>query len=88
VTTVEWVGLWFAVFVSAAAYDWAAANYVGANAKNRAVEAANWSSVTAIVGLVGFVGILRISAWLVVPEVVGVWVGTYAAIRRRRAGAP
>jgi hypothetical protein len=84
VTALEWIGICMAVFASAAAYDWANAHYVAAAAEGRPLATANWSAITAAVGLVSLLGILRVSPWLAVPEIAGFYVGTYAAVSRRR----
>lgn len=78
-----WTVAAIGVFVAAVAYDLAYARYVVAAAAGRAVAAAGWSAATYSVGLIGFAGVLRGSLWLAVPEVAGLFVGTWLGVRRR-----
>jgi len=84
VTGLEWAGAAFGVFAAAVAYDFAFARYTAAAAARRAAAAAGWSATTYGVGLVGFAAVLRGSIWLAVPEAVGLFVGTWLGVRRRR----
>lgn len=72
-----------AVFASAAVYDFVNASYLSAVADADSSRAARLSVLTYAVGLLGFIGIFKISMWLVVPEAMGLAVGTYAAVEYR-----
>lgn len=77
--------LWsLVVFTGAAIYDFVFARYLRANAEGRAVSAANWSVTTYLVGLVGLSSVLQYSKWYAIPEVLGLWVGTYVGSRAAR----
>ena len=86
-SALERIGLVLLVFVAAAAYDWANSNYIKANADD-SYTAMGWSAVVASFGLIGLLGILEISPWLSVPEIVGFSVGTGIAIWLRRRREP
>lgn len=81
-SALTWFGIGCAVFLAAVAYDWCVARYVAATADRRAVHAACWSVSTGVLSLVGILGVLRISAWLVIPEFLGFFVGTYISVSR------
>lgn len=83
-----WLGLGALVFAAAAAYEWTIAQYVAAEREALPVPMANWSTATTAIGLFSLVGILGVSLWFALPELAGVWCGSYAAgIRRRRERA-
>jgi hypothetical protein len=80
VTDLESVGLTVLVFASAAAYDLAWVRCVAAVSEGERLRAATWSSTMCLIGLIGLFGVLR-SAWLAVPEVAGVFAGTYLGVK-------
>lgn len=83
VTPLEWFLVGALVFVSGLAYDFTNARYVRVTAspERHPIAAANWSVTTYLVGLVGLVGVLSVSKWLILPELAGLWMGTYLASR-------
>ena len=82
-TNLAWLGISIGVFFAAMVYDIALARYVAAVAGRNARVAAGWSAITASVGLIGLISILKISPWLAVPEIFGYALGTYLAVARR-----
>lgn len=74
--------LWgIGVFFSAAAYDFVFARYLAANTAEKPAAAASWSVLTYWVGLIGLSSVLRVSMWFFIPESMGLWLGTFLAIR-------
>jgi hypothetical protein len=73
-----------AVFVSAMVIDYAEARYVMAVEREAARDAAAWSVVMYAVGCLGFVAVLQVSLWLMVPEGLGFYCGTRLALRAKR----
>lgn len=73
-----------AVFVSAMVIDYAEARYVLAVDRGLARDAALWSVVMYAVGALGFVAVLNVSLWLMVPEGLGFYCGTRLALRAKR----
>lgn len=69
-----------AVFLAAAALDYATARYVRAVQKRERHKAARWSVVMGALGLVGFLSVIEVSIWLVAPELMGLYAGTYFAL--------
>ncbi len=75
-------------FALAASADWLEAGYVrsvrawedGDDAA--AARAANYSCAMLLVGAIGLYACVEISWWLLVPELVGLRVGTKLALRR------
>ena len=86
-TIAELLVLEVAIAVAAFAYDFAIARWAvavaGADdadvaaARRSAHRAARWSVVIYVVGLVGVLGVLKISLWLVIGEGAGLYAGTY-----------
>jgi hypothetical protein len=68
------------VFVAAATYDFVYGMYVGAVSRSDASKAARLSVATYGVGLLSLVGILKVSLWLIIPEALGLYVGTYMVV--------
>ena len=83
-TALTWFGVGCLVFLSAVVYDIAWAQYTRAAAGGRALRAAAWSTAVYVIGLVGFLGVIKLSAWLVAPEVAGLFVGTYIGVSVHR----
>lgn len=79
-----WFGLGCLVFVSAVAYDIAWAQYTRAAAGGKPLRAATWSTAIYAIGLVGLLGVLKLSIWLVAPEIAGLFVGTYWGVTMHR----
>lgn len=80
----QWLLISAGVLAAAAVYDFAIARYQAACADRLAISAAAWSVTTYLVGLVGLASVLRVSPWLIIPECVGMAIGTYAGVRWRR----
>jgi hypothetical protein len=82
----SWIGLCLLVFVTGAAYDYAAARWSRYNAEDDPAGMAVWAPIVGAIGAVGILGMSRISPWLALPELVGYSVGSYVAgsLRRRR----
>jgi hypothetical protein len=72
-----------AVFASAAALDYAHVRYVAACTTNRAARAANWSVIQWTAGTIGFAVAVKVSLWFLPAEALGLWFGTWIAMRRR-----
>ena len=82
------------VAVAAALYDFSIARWAvamqgvadpdDAIARASAARAARWSVMIYAVGLVGVLGVLKISLWLIAPEAVGLYTGTYLGARWTR----
>ena len=78
-----------AAFLAAAAGDYADSRNTLAVSQGRPHAAAAWSIVMYGLGLLGFYGVPEVSAWLAVPTVAGLYVGSWLAVRRpRRMEAP
>ena len=84
--TIRLLALCVLVFVSAAVIDYAETRYVravrdasdGVSGADRA--AARWSVVMYAVGCLGFVAVVDVSLWLMIPEGLGFYVGTRVAL--------
>lgn len=74
-----------AVFVSATVYDFVFARYLQANEAGRAVAAGNWSVTTYLVGIIGLSAVLQASLWFIIPECLGLWLGTYLGVKLKEA---
>lgn len=68
--------LWPVVLTAAFLYDFAITRYVVAVDQKAGMRAASWSVATFLVGLVGTLGIVKVSTWLIIPECVGLFLGT------------
>lgn len=73
--------LTLAVFVSAMAIDYAEARYVLAVERRDARDAAMWSVAMYTLGCLGFVAVLEVSLYLMIPEALGFYCGTRLALR-------
>lgn len=71
------------VFLAAAAYDYAIARYVVAVDLGNGHLAARWSVATYLVGLVGTLGVIKLSMLLIFPEIAGLYTGTLLAVSKR-----
>lgn len=84
--------LWPLVLVSAFVYDLAITRYVVAVEERAGLRAGTWSVATYLVGLVGTLGIIKVSPWLIVPECLGLFVGTLAGValsaKKKKKDAP
>lgn len=69
------------VFVSAMVIDYAEACYIRAVHRSDAHHAAIWSLVMYGVGALGFVAVIDVSLWLMIPEGLGFYVGTLLAVQ-------
>lgn len=72
------------VFFSAAVIDYAEARYVCAVNAVDAHAAALWSLIMYAVGALGFVAVINVSLWLMIPEGLGFYCGTRFALRKSR----
>ena len=76
-------------FVLAASADWLEAGYVRsvraweAGEDKARYRAANFSCAMLLVGGVGLYALIEVGWWLILPELVGLRVGTLLALRRR-----
>jgi hypothetical protein len=64
------------VFLAATAYDLAFARYVQAASGGKPFRAASWSVTVYVIGLIGLIGVLNVSHWMILPECLGLFVGT------------
>lgn len=61
--------------------DFAWSNYTMAASKGDARRAAVWSMAIVVIGSGGLAAFM-ISKWMVIPEAIGAFCGTYLAVRR------
>lgn len=73
-----------AVLFAAAAGDYVESYYVRAVADRQPGRAGLMSMAMYGVSLIGFVAVVRVSLWLVIPELVGVGLGSWLAVLRQR----
>jgi hypothetical protein len=73
-----------AVFFGEVAIDYADSRNTQAVAAGRAHAAARWSVCMYLIGLVGFFAVLRVSWWLTIPECLGLYTGSWIAVRGHR----
>lgn len=71
-----------AVFVAAVALDYIEAHYVRAVGRLDGHRAALYSVGMYVVGCVGFLSVLDVSYWLLIPEGCGLYVGSRLAVKR------
>ena len=69
---------------AAFAYDFSITRYVVAVEERAGWRAGVWSVLTYLVGLVGTLGIVKISAWLIIPECIGLLLGTVAGVAMKK----
>jgi hypothetical protein len=72
--------LWPIVLVAAFAYDFAITRYVVAVEARAGWRAGTWSVLTYLVGLIGTLGIIKVSFWLIIPECLGLLLGTVVGV--------
>ena len=82
--TASFLTLWPLVLVAAFAYDFAITRYVVSVEARAAWTAGLWSVSTYLVGLVGTLGIIKVSPWLIIPECLGLLLGTVVGVRSKR----
>lgn len=80
----DFTAICVAVFLAALAYDFANTQFLRAAALARPTAAATWSVITYAIGLIGLLGVLRYSTWLVIPEAMGLYVGTWIGVAVRQ----
>ena len=68
-------------FLAAGAVDYLETRYVRAVQEKASTRAAVCSVGMMILGVAGFYGILEVSPWLLIPECLGMFVGTKLAMR-------
>jgi hypothetical protein len=69
------------VFFAAAVIDYAETRYVRAVHDRDRVSAATWSLVMWALGCLGFVAVVDVSLWYMLPEGLGFFAGTWLAMR-------
>jgi hypothetical protein len=84
VSDLEWCGLAALVFASTALLDVAWVHCVCAVRDERALATGAWSATVCAIGLVAGFGVYRWSSSLVVPDVLGAFVGGSIAVAYRR----
>lgn len=72
-------------FAAAALGDVAEARFVQHTTGGRAHAAARASVAMYVVGFAGWVVTVKVSLWYSLPEILGLYVGTLWAVRRREA---
>lgn len=72
------------VFASATAYDFIYAQYLRNYTLRKSIRAGNWSMTTYWVGIFGLSSVLDYSKWFIIPESIGLWLGTYLATELAR----
>lgn len=75
-----------AVFVGAAALDYAAAGYQRAVVAGARHRAACWSVAMCLVASAGYYSVLEVSPLLIIPECLGLYAGTLLAVRTPKPG--
>jgi hypothetical protein len=73
------------VFAAAAAGDYVESYFVRRVADGDARGAARMSVAMYSVSLIGFFAVIKVSTWLVIPEILGVYIGTRLAVGRQVA---
>jgi hypothetical protein len=82
-----WLAVAILIFFGAAAYDWCNVHFLAANSDGRALHGANWATATSAIGITAILLMSRWSMSFTGPDLAGVWVGMYLAIRfRTRTG--
>ncbi len=64
------------VFVAAVLLDFAAAKYYKAVAADRLHNAGLWSITMCLLSTVGLLSVVDVSKWYILPECLGLYVGT------------
>lgn len=72
------------VFVAAVVLDYAYVRYQESVSAKREHAAARWSVALYAIGSVGWMTILDASKWYMIPECLGLYVGTVVAMRRSK----
>lgn len=77
------------VFVAAVVLDFATARYMRALALDRMHAAGLWSVVMGGLSAAGLLALVDVSRWMLIPEFLGLYVGTRlaGAVRRRALGS-
>lgn len=70
------------VFASAFVIDFSETRYVTAVQCKDANRAAVWSLVMYTMGAAGFIAVINVSLWLMIPEALGFYCGTRYALRK------
>lgn len=68
--------LWPIVLTAAFVYDFSITRYVVAVEARDGWRAGMWSVTTYLVGIIGTLGIVKVSSWLLIPECLGLLLGT------------
>lgn len=72
-----------AVFIAAGLIDFVEAYYVKSVEKGLGHRAAMYSVSMYVIGCVGFFAVLEYSWWLMIPECLGLYFGTRAAVAKQ-----
>ncbi len=80
----EWLGLAALVFAATALLDVAWVHCVCAVNDERAIATGAWSAAVCAIGLVAGFGVYRWSSYLVIPDVLGAFIGGSCTIAYRR----
>jgi hypothetical protein len=78
------IALGVVVFVIAGALDFADTRHKIAVEQRDGHRSGLWSVAMYVLGLVGLVSVLDVSKWYVLPEAVGLYVGSRVALRQAR----
>lgn len=72
------------VFFGAALVDFADVSNQQAVQENQAHRAARYSVGMYLIGMAGFLSVLEISPYFIIPEALGLYMGSIIAVRRRK----
>lgn len=70
------------VFLAALALDYAAARYQRAVSARQPGAAACFSVAMCLLSSVALLALVEVSRWMLVPECLGLWAGTYLGVLR------
>ena len=74
------------VFLLAMALDYATASYYDAVKRKAGHEAARYSVAMGAIGTVAALSVFKLSLWLIIPELAGLYLGTYMAVKDKSNG--
>ncbi len=80
------IPLALAMFAFGFALDFADTRHKLAVEARRAHVAASWSVTMYLLGVSSTLAVFKVSVWLVVPEVIGLYVGSVVALRTAHQG--
>lgn len=73
--------LFILVFISSAGIDFANTRYVRAVGELAVNRAACWSLLQWAMSLIGFLFVIKVSLWLLIPEGLGLFFGSWISLR-------